>query len=84
MSGRIGLAAKDYDQKVLVTPKVSDITALLTLLSSEPVLFIVQQLLKNKINQVASFEYRLTGPWDNYKLEPIQDNSASDKNNFDF
>lgn len=86
MSGRIGLATQDYDQKVLVTPRVSDITALLTLLSSEPVLFIVQQLLRNKINQAASFEYRLTGPWDHYKLEPVQATPppVSDKNNFDF
>ena len=77
MSGRIGLAAQDYDQKVLVTPRVSDITALLTLLSSEPLLFFLQQLLKDKINKVASFEYKLTGPWENYKLEPVKQEASN-------
>ena len=81
MSGRIGLAAQDYDQKVLVTPHVSDVTALLSLLSSQPILFIVQQLLKDKINKVASFEYHLTGPWDNYKLAPV--NEVKPKNDTD-
>jgi uncharacterized protein YhdP len=71
MSGRIGLAAQDYDQQVKVTPHVSDLTSLLSLLSSEPLLFLLQQLLKDKINQAASFEYHLSGPWNNYVLEPI-------------
>lgn len=71
ISGRIGLATQDYDQQVKITPHVSDVTSLLTLLSSEPLLFLLQQLLKDKINQAASFEYHLTGPWDNYVLEPI-------------
>jgi uncharacterized protein YhdP len=48
------------------------------------VLFIVQQLLRNKINQVASFEYHLSGPWENYKLEPVHKSTPKVSDDDDF
>lgn len=71
LKGRIGIGAQDYDQKVRVTPHITDTTILLSILTSQPLLFLFQQLLKQDIDAATSFEYALTGKWDNYKLTPI-------------
>jgi uncharacterized protein YhdP len=44
---------------------------LLSIITSQPLLFFFQQLLKEDFDKATSFEYSLTGPWDNYKLEPL-------------
>ena len=71
LRGRIGLGAQDYDQKVRVTPHITDTTILLSIITSQPLLFLVQQLLKQDIDAATSFEYTLSGKWDNYELKPI-------------
>ena len=71
LRGRIGLGAQDYDQKVKVTPHITDTTILLSIITSQPILFLFQQLLKQDIEAATSFEYTLSGKWDNYKLTPI-------------
>lgn len=71
LKGRIGLGTEDYDQKVKITPHITDTTILLSIISSQPLLFLFQQLLKQDIEAATSFEYTLSGKWDNYKLEPI-------------
>lgn len=71
LKGRIGLGAQDYDQKVKVTPHITDTTILLSIITSQPLLFLFQQLLKQDIEAATSFEYTLSGKWDNYKLTPI-------------
>ena len=71
--GRIGLSAQDYDQVVLVTPHVSGLTGLVSILVNQPVLFLLQQLIKDDINQSVRFKYSLKGSWINPTLEPIHE-----------
>jgi uncharacterized protein YhdP len=71
LRGRIGIGSRDYDQRIRVTPHITDTTILLSIITSQPLLFFFQQLLKEDFDKAASFEYSLTGSWDNYKLEPI-------------
>ena len=71
LRGRIGIGAQDYDQKVRVTPHITDTTILLSIITSQPLLFLFQQLLKQDIDAATSFEYTLSGKWNNYKLTPI-------------
>jgi len=71
LKGRIGLAAQDYDQKVRVTPHITDAAVLLSILTAQPLIILFQQILKADIEGAASIEYALTGPWNNSTLTPI-------------
>jgi len=71
LKGRIGLGAQDYDQKVRVTPHITDVAVLLSIITAQPLIILFQQMLKADIEGAASVEYSLTGPWDNYTLTPI-------------
>ncbi|MCX7069400.1 MAG: YhdP family protein [Gammaproteobacteria bacterium] len=68
MRGRIGLAARDYDQKVTVIPDISTgVTVGATLLGGPiagGILLVAQQLFDKPFNQLGSFSYRVTGSWD--------------------
>ncbi|MBA4284739.1 MAG: TIGR02099 family protein [Xanthomonadaceae bacterium] len=68
MRGRIGLAARDYDQKVTVFPDISTgVTVGATLLGGPiagGILLVAQQLFDKPFNQLGSFSYRVTGSWD--------------------
>jgi len=78
LKGRVGLATQDYDQKITVTPHITDATILLSVITSQPLLFFLQQLMKEDIEKATSLEYSLTGPWDNFKLEPILQKKSVD------
>ncbi|WP_293391009.1 YhdP family protein [Nevskia sp.] len=68
MRGRIGLAARDYDQKVTVFPDISTgVTVGATLLGGPiagGILLVAQQLFDKPFNQIGRFSYRVTGSWD--------------------
>jgi uncharacterized protein (TIGR02099 family) len=67
--GRIGLAARDYDQEVTVYPDVSGGVTLGAVLLGGPVAgvlaLIAQEVTKKPLNQVTQLSYRVTGSWDN-------------------
>lgn len=79
LKGRIGLGAQDYDQKVRVTPHITDAAVLLSILTAQPLIILFQQMLKADIEGAASIEYTLTGPWDNYTLTPVLEQSLFDE-----
>ncbi len=68
MRGRIGLAARDYDQKVTVFPDISTGVTLGATLLGGPIaggiLLVAQQLFDKPFNQLGKFSYRVTGSWD--------------------
>ncbi|MDP3294239.1 MAG: AsmA-like C-terminal region-containing protein [Nevskia sp.] len=68
MRGRIGLAARDYDQKVTVFPDISTgVTVGATLLGGPiagGILLVAQQLFDKPFNLLGKFSYRVTGSWD--------------------
>lgn len=71
--GRIGLAARDYDQQVTVYPDVSAGVTLGALALGGPVAgalaLIAQEVLNKPLNQVTQLSYRVTGTWDNPQVE---------------
>ena len=73
MSGRIGLAARDYDERVTITPKVgSGVTIASTVLGGPLVgaaVFAMQELLKKPIQKFSSIAYTLKGSWDDPRIE---------------
>ncbi|MGQ0501036.1 MAG: YhdP family protein [Panacagrimonas sp.] len=66
--GRVGLAARDYDQRVKVYPDVSAGITLGALLVGGPIAgvlaLIAQEVLDQPLDQVGQLNYRLTGGWD--------------------
>ena len=71
--GRIGLAARDYDQQVTVYPDVSSGVTLGALALGGPVAgvlaLIAQEILNKPLSQVTQLTYRVTGSWDNPQVE---------------
>jgi len=73
ISGRTGLVAQDYDQKLVFTPHTADLVSILglLLLPSGPWGFIIPQIFRDNINKAISFTYLLTGSWNDPKVEPV-------------
>jgi uncharacterized protein (TIGR02099 family) len=74
--GRVGLVDKDYDQLVTVIPDVTASVPMLTVLAgAEPNIAIVTWILKNifqsQIDKALSFQYTITGNWENPKIEKV-------------
>lgn len=71
--GKIGLAAKDFDQTITVHPSVSTGVAIGATLVGGPaagaLVLLAQQVLGKPLDKLTKFSYRLTGPWDNPKVE---------------
>lgn len=82
VKGRVGLAARDYDQRVSVYPDVSGISlgALLlggASLATGPLLplmaVVANQVIDKPLGEVTQLDYRLTGGWDNPEIKRIDD-----------
>lgn len=75
LRGRVGLAAKDYDQRVTVYPDVSSGVTLGAALLGGPaaaaITFIAQQVLEKPLDQVTHLSYQVTGSWDNPQVKRI-------------
>jgi uncharacterized protein (TIGR02099 family) len=69
MKGRIGLAARDYDQRITVYPDISTGVTLGATLLGGPlaggIALVAQQLFSKPFNKLSKFSYRVTGSWDN-------------------
>lgn len=84
--GDIGLAARDYNQSVTVTPNTKGITLGALLLGGAasvavPVLpliaVIANQVIDKPLGQVTQLSYGLTGSWENPEFKKLADASAS-------
>ena len=73
MKGRVGLAARDYDQKVSVYPDVSGGVTLGALLLGGPAIgvlaLLAQEVLDKPLDQVTQLSYAVTGSWDNPQVK---------------
>ncbi len=73
LKGRIGLAARDYDQRVAVYPDVSGGVTLGALLLGGPALgaiaLLAQEVLDKPLDQVTQLSYQVTGSWDNPQVK---------------
>lgn len=71
--GRVGLAARDYDQRVTVYPGLSGGVTLGAALLGGPavgaLVLLAQELLDKPLDQVTQLTYHVSGSWDNPKVE---------------
>jgi uncharacterized protein YhdP len=76
ISGRIGLAARDYDQTVVVIPRFTSSMSVLGGLAAGPQvgigLFLADKLFGKKINKLSSVRYSVTGTWENPKYQKLE------------
>lgn len=76
IAGRIGLARRDYDQHVRVTPHVSGGLPLAGALLGGPAvgaaILLFQRIVNDPLSGLARYEYRLTGSWDRPRVERIE------------
>ncbi len=81
ISGRIGLAARDYDQKITVHPDLStEVIVGATLVNpiAGGVALLAQQVFNKPFSKLSQFSYRVTGSWDNPQVKGA-DNKGLDK-----
>jgi uncharacterized protein YhdP len=73
--GRTGLATQDYDQTVVVSGNPSGPITVAGALAGGPVgaagALLISQLFKGQLAGLASVYYRVTGPWENPRVERI-------------
>jgi uncharacterized protein (TIGR02099 family) len=80
MRGRIGLVARDYDQRVSVYPAgmSSGVTLGAALLGGPAVgalVLLAQEVLDKPLDQVTQLTYHVSGSWDNPRVERIESRS---------
>ena len=77
IKGRTGIARRDYDQKIVVTPHVGTNVALATAFLGGPLtaatVFLLSQVtrLDNWVDKIITLEYTLKGSWDEPEVEFI-------------
>jgi uncharacterized protein YhdP len=68
IKGRVGLKDRDYDQIITVAPQMGSSLALASTIAGGPVLgatvFIAENLFKRQLERAASYQYTMTGSWD--------------------
>lgn len=71
--GRVGLSAQDLDQQVSVHPDYGSGLAVGATVAGGPIagviVLLAQQILQKPLDQITELNYRITGPWDNPKIE---------------
>ncbi len=80
LRGRIGLAARDYDQRVTVYPGVSSgLTIGATVLGGPAIgalVLLAQEVFDRPLDQLTQLTYAVSGSWDNPKVERVEARSA--------
>jgi len=68
MTGRIGLAARDYDERVTIMPKLGSSVAIASGVLGGPIVgaavFAFQEMFKEPLQKFSSIAYTLKGSWD--------------------
>jgi len=73
VQGRVGLAAKDYDQRITVTPRSSTALPLAGMLTGGPGLgaavLLFQKLFQSELDRITRYQYTVKGAWDNPEFD---------------
>ena len=71
--GRIGLAARDFDEKITVYPNVTTGVAVGATLIGGPIAggiaLLAQEVFNKPFNALSRFSYHVTGSWDNPQVK---------------
>ena len=81
IAGRVGLAKKDYDQLVTVTPEMSSTFAIGGALAAGPIgaatALLAQQFFKGPIEKTVERQYRISGSWSDPEIVLLHRNAAN-------
>lgn len=81
IEGRTGLVARDYDQRITVVPNLSGAAPVVGTLVFGPqvgaVMLLFQKLLQKNVDEAARTEYRVTGSWEQPRVEEVEPPSAA-------
>lgn len=81
MRGDIDLGKESQNLRVRVQPAIGDTVALGAVVMAHPVAgavaYIAQKILQNPLDQVFAFEYRVTGAWEDPKVEKIRQEAVA-------
>lgn len=73
IKGRIGLAARDYDQRVTIYPGVSSGVTIGAAVLGGPIAaaiaLVAQEVLSKPLEKLTELDYRITGSWDNPEID---------------
>jgi uncharacterized protein YhdP len=76
ISGKTGIADRNYDQTIKVTPKIRETLPVIGAVSAGSTvgwgLLLLQNLFKKVIDDAVEVEYHVTGSWDDPKIELIK------------
>jgi uncharacterized protein YhdP len=80
VAGRTGLATRDYDQKIAVTPRVSATLPILGALAVNPTvgvaLAVAQTVFGKQLDSVTRTKYQLTGAWESPQIVKLGNTRA--------
>jgi uncharacterized protein (TIGR02099 family) len=72
--GRLGLASKDYDLALKVTPYLTSSIPVIAAIAGGPIVgavsLIADRLIKHEMDRGSAYNYRLTGTWEQPQLVP--------------
>ena len=76
ISGKTDIARREYDQTIIVTPKIRQTLPIIGAVSAGSTvgwgLLLLQNLFKKSIDKAVEVEYRVTGSWDDPQIELIK------------
>lgn len=83
ITGRVGLATRDYDERVSIQPKLGSGVAIASAVLGGPAVgaavFAVQKLLEKPLSDISAVSYRLKGSWDDPQIiEPHAEGRPAD------
>ena len=80
VSGRTGLVAQDYDQRVTVIPQVSSTLPIAGAIAGGPVVgaavFLADKLVGDKFNRITRVRYQVSGSWDDPVYTKLEQKSG--------
>jgi len=80
INGRIGLANKDYDLHIFITPHFTSSIPVIAALAGGPIIglsaLVANTLLGSQVQKIATTEYRMTGPWDKPEVAEVHQHYA--------
>jgi len=84
ISGRTGLLAQDYDQRVTVIPQVSSTLPIAGAIAGGPVVgaavFLADKLVGDKFNRITRVRYQVSGSWDDPVYKRLEQNREDGNN----
>jgi uncharacterized protein (TIGR02099 family) len=84
LKGRIGIAAKDFDLQMGVTPHVTGSLPIVAAIAGGPVVgvatWVVDRVVAHEVAKSSTYEYSVTGSWDHPVWKKLNEDNASVSN----